>query len=146
MAYRPIIVAVVLAAASPVGAQSTERPGRYSMAPADGGGFARLDTETGAMAICQRSGSEWVCRDMQDNSRQLLVERDKLAAENKHLKDELKRLEDIVAANSGRGPEPKLNLPTEEDVDKALSYLDRMLKKFREKLKELEGNRNAVPL
>jgi hypothetical protein len=146
MAYRPIIVAVVLAAASPVGAQSTDRAGRYSMAPADGGGFARLDTETGAMAICQRSGSEWVCRDMQDNSRQLLVERDKLAAENKHLKDELKRLEDIVAANSGRGPEPKLNLPTEEDVDKALSYLDRMLKKFREKLKELEGNRNAVPL
>ena len=33
---------------------------------------------------------------------------------------------------------PKFELPTEEDLDKALSYAERMLKKFREKWKDIE--------
>ena len=52
---------IMLATAS-VSAQPAERPGRFSMAPADGGGFVRLDTDTGAMAICQRTGSDWTCQ------------------------------------------------------------------------------------
>ena len=31
-------------------------------------------------------------------------------------------------------------LPTEDDVDKAMSYVQRMLKKFREKVRELEDH------
>ena len=140
------LVALVTSAAT---AQPAERPARFSMAPADGGGFVRLDTETGAMAICQRAGSDWACRDMRDNDREVLQERDRLTAENKQLKAELKRLEDLVVTNSTRGVEPKgerFNLPSEEEVDKALSYVERMFKKFRDKMKELESNRGATPL
>ncbi len=145
-------LALILATAS-ASAQPAERPARFSMAPADGGGFVRLDTDTGAMAICQRAGNEWACRDMQDNGRQVLQERDRLMAENKQLKSEIKRLEDLVVANTNRGPDSKndrhaerFNLPSEEEVDKALSYVERMFKKFRDKMKELEGNRGATPL
>ena len=45
-------------------------------------------------------------------------------------------------------PKPKLELPSEEDVDKALSYMERMFKKFRDKLKELDkdGSGKGTPL
>lgn len=152
MAAVGLSALAVTSAVTGAAAQSADKPAgpsRYSMAPADGGGFVRLDTQTGAMAICQRSGSDWACRDMKDDGRQLAQERDKLAAENKLLKDELKRLEDLVVANSARGPEQKgerFNLPSEEEVDKALTYVERMFKKFRDKMKELEGSRGATPL
>jgi hypothetical protein len=37
-------------------------------------------------------------------------------------------------------------LPTEQDLDQALSYAQRMLRKFREKMKELETDNRATPL
>jgi hypothetical protein len=37
-------------------------------------------------------------------------------------------------------------LPTEEDVDRALSYAQRMLKKFKEKIRELTEEGKGTPL
>ena len=68
--------------AGPVVAQGVERQGRYRMSPADGGGFVRLDTETGAMALCQRRDGDWSCRDMQDETGKVRQENDRLAREN----------------------------------------------------------------
>ena len=41
------------------------RAGRYTMTPADGG-FIRLDTLSGAMALCAKQDSEWACKPMPD--------------------------------------------------------------------------------
>lgn len=146
-------MSVLIAAATPSAlAQNVERSGRYSMSPAEGGGFARLDTETGAMSICQRQAEAWTCRDMDDEGLKIRLENEVLARQNKELKAELQKLEDFVVAQGGKSgdkgdrPGQQFKLPSEQDVDQALDYMGRMFKKFRDKLKELEGDKSATPL
>lgn len=148
----------LLGAGSPAGATG-DRPGRYTMSPADGGGFVRLDTETGQMALCQRRDAEWSCRDMAEPGRGLGQEVERLRAENQRLKSEMCEMEDILLgdkrAEAGRGRDGRdgggrggfeLKLPSEQDIDNAMSYAQRMLRKFREKLRELEADAKGTPL
>ena len=133
-----------------------ERPGRFSMSPADGGGFVRLDTETGAMALCQRRDAEWSCREMAEPNRGLGEEVERLRAENQRLKGEIRQMEEIIVGEKRGGGERRaerpgstFQLPSEQDVDQAMSYVQRMMRKFREKLKELEsdtGGGKGTPL
>ena len=129
------------------------QPGRYTMAPVDGG-FVRLDSQTGTMATCRKVGADWTCEDMRDDGARLRAELDRLAAENAALKAENRRLEDTFLG-TGPGPgrdgerrpdgpgdrpgdKPAFKLPSEQDVDGAFSYLQGMIKKFREKLDEID--------
>lgn len=121
--------------------------GRYTMSPADGGGFVRLDTETGAMSLCRGREGQWACTDMADD-RSTRDELQRLRDENRALKTEVRRLEEILLPENGPKAERpgKLELPSEEDVDKAMTYFGRMIRKFREKLKELESDGRGTPL
>lgn len=138
------LTAIVLPAASSL---ADERPGRYSMSPTEGG-FLRLDTETGAVSMCSKKAEQWACEPLKDGQSALASEVDKLKVENKALKDEIKRMEEVFALGGGKpgdteGPRDarpggKLDLPSEKDVDKAFDYLESMMKKFKERLKRLE--------
>ncbi|MGD9802075.1 MAG: hypothetical protein AB7E81_11960 [Hyphomicrobiaceae bacterium] len=128
-----IALAGAAMAAAPGGEEKT---GRFTMQPVDGG-YLRLDTATGDMALCARSGETFECKPVKDD-RDLQSEIARLSEENKELKADVKRLEDLLKLDGGPGPAPKFELPKEEDVDKALTYLERMFKKFRDKLKELD--------
>ena len=139
----------LVACASASSAQ--ERAGRFAMSPVDGG-FARLDTETGAMSICKSQPAassplaEWTCTPMAGS---LTSQTQKLETENKELRAEIKRMEDLLGLNGAKpGTQEKqaerpggggLNLPSEQDVDKALSYMERMVKKFQDTMRRLEG-------
>lgn len=127
-----------------------DKPGRYSMTPTDGG-FIRLDTETGAVSLCAKKDAGWACELMPDGQTAARKELDALKAENKALKDEIKRMEEVFALGDrkpgdGRpggddrpgGARGKLELPTEQDVDKAFDYFEKMMKKFRERMKRIE--------
>lgn len=120
------------------GPASEEKPGRFTMQPADGG-FIRLDTATGDIAMCAKAGPGFECKPVKDD-RDLQREIARLSDENKALKAEIKRLEELhgTGGEAGRPPQ-KFELPSEEDVDKALGYLERMFKKFRDKMKELDS-------
>jgi hypothetical protein len=133
------------AAEPPAATNPDEKPGRFTMQPADGG-FIRLDTATGDVSHCVRAGATFECKPVKDD-RDMQREIAQLVEENKGLKAEIKRLEDMLGLD-GSKPKPKLELPSEEDVDKALTYLERMFKKFRDKLKELDsgGNGKGTPL
>jgi len=154
---RKVILAAVLGATGVVSAAGAadEKPGRYTMSPADGGGFVRLDGETGTMALCTRKGGEWACQEMLDSTKDLRRENDRLAAENKDLKADVRRLEEMLGLGDGKKGEEKraerpgggLQLPSEEEVDRALNYVERMLKKFRDKLKQFEREgKEGTPL
>lgn len=133
--------------ATQAGAQ--ERPGRYQMSPVDGG-FARLDTETGAISICRGAkdapAAQWNCQPMGDGGADAQLR--KLEAENKELRAEIRRMEDQLGLNGDKSrngekhaeERPRgFDLPSEQDVDKALSYMERMIKKFHDAMKRLEG-------
>lgn len=131
-----------LLAASTAMAQDT-RPGRYTMHKTEDG-FVRLDTETGAISMCRKSGSSWSCNDLDertDGPPNRSGPSD-LAAANRELKAEIKRLEELLElrGNNRQNSEPKksFKLPTEREVDQALDYFERMLKKFQDRLKRLE--------
>ncbi len=118
--------------------------GRFSLSPVDDG-FIRLDKETGAVAMCARKAAEWVCEAVADKT-QAASEKSKLETENQVLKDRVKSLEESLEtgkpqANSDAPagtPSGKMQLPTEEEVDKALDYVERMFKKFRDRVQKLE--------
>lgn len=134
-----VIAALVVAAAVVTGsAAAQDRPGRFQMQPTDGG-VIRLDTETGAMALCARRQDQWTCEPMGDASRQ---EVERLRAENAELKATVKHLEEMLgvgAEKDRRAEGPGVTLPTEKDVDRAMDYIERMYKKLRDRLRQLEG-------
>ena len=111
----------------------SDQPGRFVMQPVDGG-IMRLDTRTGAVALCTRKGTSFACEPVPD-SRAPESELARLAAENRELKDRLARLE-----AEGPAARKSLELPSEAEVDKALDYFERMVKKFRDRMKSLEGS------
>ena len=146
--------ALGVAVAAAIGtAHSTERPsatdvsGRYAMQPTEGG-MLRLDTATGAITFCKAKGATWGC--------------EAIADERQVLEDELKRpqgreqLAEGVGqttrrdcrASSGQGSRKAgrdasrwrgLQVADRRRVDKAMTYVERMLKKFKDKLKDLEA-------
>jgi hypothetical protein len=123
-----------------------EEAGRYRMSPAEGG-FIRLDTQTGAMSLCAKRDQGWSCAAMADDQASQRQRIEALEAENKALREEIKRLEEVLGVGEskpGAAPAPAppggaFKLPSEEDIDKGFDYLDRMLKKFRDRMKKLEG-------
>ena len=141
------LLAVLVTAGAAV-AQTTMPPqttGRFTMHPADGG-MLRLDTETGTMSMCKsqtggQAGGQWTCQSLPDERAALDKEIVRLAQENKDLQGAVKRLEDLAGIPSETKPgqrADKPKLPTPDDVDKAMTYLQGMLKKFKEKLRDFE--------
>lgn len=146
----PIFAAAILCSGA-LAADET-LAGRYTMTPADGG-FIRLDTLSGAMALCAKKDSEWACKPLPDTQQSQSRDIERLTAENKALKDEIRRMEEVMglgdakpgnpAPADGERPKGGLGLPSEKDVDKAFDYVQRMLKKFQEKMRELESGQGG---
>jgi hypothetical protein len=145
------VLGLYVAASSSSMAQ--EKPGRYVMSPVESG-FARLDTETGAMSLCKAPSQDaaaaagWACTPMIDEAVGTPAQLRKLEAENSQLRAEVKRMEDLLGLNGEKTKEPErhaerprqeFKLPSEQDVDKALSYFESMVKKFHDSMKRLEG-------
>ena len=129
------IIAVV--ALGVTGVASQEKQGRYVMSPTENG-FVRLDTETGAMSVCAQRNGRWICELMEDEAQ-------KLQDEITRLRAEVKRLEEQAAAGGAPSdapttvePRKRLELPTEEEVDRALDYFESIFRTFRERIERFE--------
>ena len=133
-ALHLIVTALALAGLGAASVSGQERQGRYTMSPIDGG-FARLDTETGAMSTCMRRDAKWVCEPMGDDAEAMRSELERLRAENQRLS----ALAGVPPkSDEAEPPDRKLELPSEEDVDKAFDYVERIFRKFRERIERLE--------
>lgn len=116
---------------------------RFALAPADGG-FLRLDKKTGAVAMCAHTGNTWACTPVQDQAAPLAApgELSQLEQENRKLKDRVKALEE--ALETAKPPLPEgppggnIDLPTDQQVDQALDYFERVYKKIRDRMKDLD--------
>lgn len=143
-AVRALLIAAasasltVCAAADP----APETKGRYTMTPVEGG-FMRLDTESGAVSLCTRKAEVWSCEPVTDKSTSS-DDKVRLEAENKDLKDRIKALE----GNSSTPVDPPggaTKLPTEKEVDEALDYVERMYKKFRDRIQKIDPPPSTTP-
>lgn len=140
----------LLAAAALAGtaAAQGDKGGRFAMSPVEGG-MMRLDTETGAMSLCKRSGDQWACEAVPDSARAQAQELDKTKRELAEARATIKHLEEMLLGKDGEtkpADKPGFKLPSEQDVDQAMDYVERMLKKFRERLKQLEGQGKGTEL
>lgn len=139
---KKLIAALLLACTVPAGAAlaaDDSRSGRYTMHKSDDG-FVRLDTQTGTMSLCRKGANGWGCEPLNDAAASSGGELARLRRENAELKAEIRRMEENLGL-SGERPAKKqgeFKLPTEQEVDQALDYFERMLKKFQDRLKRLE--------
>lgn len=144
---RSGLAIAVLATMFAAPATAQNKDGRFRMMPVDDG-FARLDTETGAASLCAKKDSGWACEPMADSQKSLREEIDRLRKENAELKNEIKGMEEAFGFNNQdkgadqrhAGRPPAFKLPNEEDIDQAVDYLERMLKKFRDRFESFGKN------
>jgi hypothetical protein len=123
---------MLLSLATPVLAQqsadsaATAENGRYSMTPVQDG-FLRLDTRTGAVAMCRLVNGAPECRPAADERAALENEIGRLQAENRDL-----RLKPPGPGDAG----PPSGLPSEQDMDKALSFAERFMRRMMRIMRE----------
>ena len=142
LASAMLVGLATLPAAAQMRDAPRDAPGRFTMQPVDGG-FLRLDTQTGAVAMCRPGAGGAVACQTSEGEATLAAEVARLRAENVALRAEVKRLEMIAGvdrpmAPSTEPPADKFQLPSEQDVDQALDYVERMYKKFRDRLQSLD--------
>lgn len=136
---RALLVAIPAIAVIGFGAATVsgqERQGRFVMSPTENG-FVRLDTESGAMSVCTQRNDRWVCELMEDEAKALQEEVARLRAEVKRLEEQAALAQRAPGEPTER-PERKLELPTEEEIDKALDYFENIFRKFRERIEKFE--------
>lgn len=141
------LLCLAVAVALPGEVHAAGTAGRFAMSPADGG-FVRLDTETGAMALCAAKDGAWSCNDIAEGANSSRKQIEALERENQALKSEVRRLEDAAVAPGTDAPK-SFAMPDEKDVDKAFDYMESMIRKFRDRFKKLEeqdGEDRGTPL
>ena len=106
--------------------------GRYSMAPVDGG-VLRMDTETGAVSLCAKKNAAWSCDTVADDYKAMQQENEALKKELSELQRE--RRDGGTQAKADR----KLELPSEEEIDKAISQVEKYLRKFKGLIEKYQG-------
>jgi hypothetical protein len=124
--------------------------GRYKFSQASDGSMLRLDTRTGSVSNCaKRDTSGWACYTVPDERDALDAEIGRLQAENARLKDELKQRDaadaggktdaaapkddpdkkndsaDASKPDTGKGNRLELQLPSDQDVDRMVAFLER---------------------
>lgn len=121
---------LVSAASLPATAQEADR---YTMEKS-ANGYVRMDRRTGEMSICEERSGQLVC---------------KLAADERSaFQDEVERLQDRVSGLEKRVAEietvsrlnPQGVLPTEEEFEKSLGYMERFFRRFMEIVKDFDQN------
>lgn len=134
MRHVVLACAMAIAGAGPVAAAETDAAGRYTLSPTEGG-FVRMDTTTGTVSTCTGTIETLVCRSVADDRQALQSEIDRLGSENDALKEEVTRLR-----GTGDGDTTgSITVPSDEDVDKAMGFLEKMVRRFKALIKELQS-------
>ena len=129
------------AAAAAEGTPDSEN-GRYTFSPtADG--TMRLDTKTGTVSNCSSSAAGWACYTVPDERKALDEEIGRLQAENEKLKAQLASRDSAASPrNDGKQAEGQrkieIPLPSDEDMDRVMSFLQRAWKRLVEMANEMQ--------
>jgi hypothetical protein len=112
-------------------AASAEEAERYRLEKSETG-YVRMDTRTGAMSICEERSGQLVCKLAADERAAFEDETDRLRDRIEALDARVTKLEGSLAARLEN------SLPTEEEIERSLSYMERFLKSFMGAVKDLD--------
>ncbi len=131
-----VALGVLLGGIPALGAETApdSENGRYTFSPSDDG-MIRLDTRTGTVSQCSDSAVGWACYAVPDERKALDEEIGRLQAENDKLKAQLAsagKSEGTEARPNTAGKERKIEipLPSDQDVDRVMSLLQRAWKRL----------------
>jgi len=143
-----IIVALTVVAAKPGAADEPPPPdsagGRFIFVE-QADGYLRLDTQSGAVALCRRHAVGWACTAAPEDRAVLEDEIARLRAENAVLKQDLIArglpLPPGVAPEAGLQPpaadngrlqtsEPKVQSPYDAEIDRMIAFVGRVWHRF----------------
>src|SRR5215212_3870052 len=128
----------LLAAALSWAASAEDVDGRYRMFPTSEG-FLKLDTRSGAVSECRRGPDGFQCRLVPDEQRALQAEIDRLAGENTALKEQLAKAGPPLPERPAEGTKPSPVLPHDKEIDRALGYMEKFLRRFMSILRDETG-------
>ena len=131
-AFALTISLAALAASAQPSTPDSEN-GRYSFnAVADG--VLRLDTRTGQVSQCSKSEAGWTCKAVPDERSALEAEIARLQDENATLKKELLArglpVPGVSSPSAAKPDEPELKLPSDAEVDKMVSFLEKVWRRL----------------
>ncbi len=99
--------------------------GRFTMKEIDDG-LLRLDTQTGEVSYCRKTNATWACDTASDDRSVLADEVERLQEENAGLRNRLAELEKKSVDEDA----DRLKLPNDEDLDKVVDFMDRLMRRF----------------
>jgi hypothetical protein len=104
--------------------------GRFTMSPVEGG-VMRLDTRTGKISVCRQKGAAWACEAAAD---------DRAAYEQEiaRLQDKVAKLEGDLRAGGKSEPNSGMKLPSDAEVDKAMTFFENILRRFKSMMENLQ--------
>ena len=110
-------------------ASAEDMDGRYRMFPT-AEGFLKLDTRSGAVSECKRGVDTYQCRLVPDEQNALQAEIDRLAGENAAFKEQLAKAGPLLPERPGESTKTSPILPRDEEIDRALGYMEKILRRF----------------
>ena len=124
--FLPALAALFVSASS-IGATAQDDPGRFSMTPTPNG-ILRLDRQTGVVSRCETQAGTFRCSVVPDERTALQDEIDRLTRENAALRARLDAPDTSPKASPG--------LPSDAELDRALSLMERALRRFKDIMRE----------
>lgn len=97
-----------------------------------GDGFVRMDRRTGEMSTCTQDGASLVCKLAADERTAYQDEIDRLQQDVKALDGRVAKLENSLTSRL------ESTLPSEEEFQKGLGYMERFLRTFRDTVQGLD--------
>ncbi|MDZ7824117.1 MAG: hypothetical protein U5K75_08835 [Ahrensia sp.] len=132
MNFNKIALGVFLSAVMLAGGNSaaSAQSGRFVMEKTENG-YVRMDTQSGTMSICETANGQIVCKMAAD-------ERSAFDADIAALEDRIAALEAKIDGGAGIVATDKNALPSEEEFERGLSYMEKFMRRFMGIAKELD--------
>ncbi|MER9800142.1 hypothetical protein NKJ36_23900 [Mesorhizobium sp. M0142] len=101
-------------------------------------GYVRMDTQTGAMSLCEERSGQFVCKTAADERAAFQDQIDRLQNSVKALDERIAKLENSLAARF------ESTLPSEEDFNKTMGYMERFLRSFMDIVKDMDKDEDGA--